>query len=105
MVVAATEVASTDPILKLFIDDLHQRLSAAHEDAARLHQFRAVDAATMARLTTELADKESRLARVEEELRNKTTQNAALRRQVHQISRELETTRSQLASCVEGYNN
>lgn len=102
--VAANAVtASTDPIVRLFIEDLHERLSAAHEDAARLHQLRAVDAGTIARLSGELNDKEQRLSTIERELATKTTQNRVLRSQLEDIGRELEATRKQLAICIEGY--
>lgn len=100
--VAATERAATDPIVRLFIDDLHQRLNLAHEEAAELHRLRAVDAGTIARLTTEIADKEERLDACERELTNKTTQNRSLIRRLEELKRELDTTRRKLAECLEG---
>lgn len=100
--VAATERAATDPIVRLFIDDLHQRLNLAHEEAAELHRLRAVDAGTIARLTAEIADKEERLDTCEQELANKTTQNRSLIRRLEELKRELDTTRRKLAECLEG---
>jgi len=100
--VVAVERSSTDPILRLFIEDLHNRLSEAHTEAAQLHQFRAVDAGTIARLSAELTDKEERLSEVEQELERKTTQNRVLRGRLEQLNHELESTRHQLALCLEG---
>lgn len=102
--VAAVEKSSTDPILRLFIEDLHKRLSEAHTEAAQLHQLRAVDAGTIARLSAELADKEARLYEVERDLETKTTQNRVLRGRLEQLKKELESTRHQLAVCIEGYD-
>lgn len=98
---AANERASADPILRLFIDDLHQRLSMAHEEAAQLHTQRAGDAATIARLGAEIADKEERLRDCEQELEEKTTQNRALRRRLEELKHDLEATRRRLAICLE----
>lgn len=101
--VVATEKASSDPILRLFIEDLHTRLSMAHEEAAKLHQLRAVDAGTIARLSAEIADKEDRLREVEELAGNSANENRELRRKVQRLTLELEETRRQLAICTEGY--
>lgn len=100
---AATERASTDPIIRLFIDDLHTRLSLAHEEAAELHRLRATDAATIARLTTEIADKEERLQQCEQELSERKVHNRQLMRRLEELKLELESTRRKLAICMEGY--
>lgn len=100
--VAVTETASNDPILRLFIDDLHSRLSTAHQEAAQLHQLRAVDAGTIARLTTELADKENRLQECESELLDSSTQNRALIGRLNQLKNDLELTQRKLQICREG---
>lgn len=99
--VAATEQAVGNPILRLFIDDLHQRLSSAHEEAARLHGLRAVDAATIARLTEELAHTEGELTRIITDANGKVHQNKELRTRLRQLRRELEETRAQLRDCYE----
>lgn len=101
--VAAAEKASTDPILQLFIDDLHQRLSMAHEEVAELHRMRTTDAGTIATLTAELAEKERRLQECESELRDKNHQNRSLLNRLEELKSELESTRRRLAVCMEGY--
>lgn len=104
VVVAATERASTDPIIRLFIDDLHARLSLAHEEAAELHRLRAVDAGTIARLTTEIGDKEDRLRDCERQLADKNIQNRQLIRRLEELKRELDATRRKLAICIETHH-
>lgn len=99
--VAVTEKASLDPVLRLFIDDLHTRLSMAHEEAAELHRLRAVDAGTIARLTAEIADKEERLVECESELTEKRTQSRSLMRRLEELKEELDATRRRLAICKE----
>lgn len=101
--VAATEKVSGDPILRLFIEDLHHRLSLAHEEAAELHRLRAVDAGTIATLTAELSDKEERLGECEVELESKGTQNRALIGRLETLKEELEVTQRKLSICMEGY--
>jgi hypothetical protein len=100
--VAAAERASVDPVLRLFIDDLHQRLNLAHGEAAELHRLRAADAGTIARLTTELADRDTRLQQLEQELADKTRDNRHLKRRLEEYKVELEQTRRKLAICLEG---
>lgn len=103
--VAATEKASVDPVLALFIDDLHKRLSLAHGEAAELHRLRAVDAGTIATLTAEISDKEERLQECERELAEKRVQARSLMRRLEELKAELETTRRKLAICMEGFNS
>ena len=103
--VAATERASADPIIRLFIEDLHERLSAAHEEAAELHTQRAVDAGTIARLAAEIADKEERLQECEVDIANFRTQNRALIGRLEELKREIEVTRRKLTICMEGYQS
>lgn len=101
--IAATERAALDPVIRLFIEDLHERLSAAHQEAAELHTLRAGDAATIARLTAELADKEVRLRDLEEEYETTKVQANHFRSRLEQLKQELEMTQRKLAICVEGY--
>lgn len=101
--VAATETAANDPILKLFVDDLHTRLSLAHNEMAELHRLRAVDAGTIATLTAELADKEERLHEFEVEMESTKTLNSSLRGRLEELKQELEITHRKLSICVEGY--
>lgn len=101
--VAAAETAATDPILKLFIDDLHTRLSLAHQEIAELHRLRAVDAGTVATLTAELSDKEERLQECEAEVGETKGRNRMLLRRLEELKHELETTQRKLAICMERY--
>lgn len=103
--VAATEKASTDPILKLFIDDLHTRLSLAHHEMSELHRLRSVDAGTIATLTTELADREERLRECESDLEGKKTQNRSLMRRLEELKKEVEATQRKLSICMEGHGS
>lgn len=100
--IAATERASADPILRLFIEDLHERLSQAHTETAALHIQRAGDAATIARLGAEIADINERLQGCQQELHTKGEQNRYLRQKLNETQRELEITRRKLAVCLEG---
>lgn len=102
--ISATEKAAADPIIRLFIEDLHERLSMAHNEAANLHTLRAADAATIARLTAELAEKESRLGEIEQELNSAQDQNREFRARLRALKEELEATQLKLELCVEGYN-
>lgn len=102
--VAAAERAGTDPIIRLFIEDLHQRLNLAHSEAAELHTLRATDAATIARLTTEISDREARLAECERELATTSTSERAVRRRLEQIRIELADTRRELAAMKGRYS-
>lgn len=95
----ATEQAIHNPILRLFIDDLHTRLSVANAEAAKLHEIRAADAATIARLTEQLGDKQDRLVVLESEARQRTTKVRDLIKLVRQLKAELEETRAQLRDC------
>jgi chromosome segregation ATPase len=95
----ATEQAISNPILRLFIDDLHTRLSQANAEAAKLHEIRAGDAATIARLTAQLGDKQDRLVKIEQQARDKTARVRDLVRLVRQLKSELEETRAQLHDC------
>lgn len=100
--VAAVDRASTDPIIRLFIDDLHQRLNLAHAEAAELHRLKAIDAGTIATLTSEIADKEARLNACELELSHTSVQNRQLISRLEQLKFDLESTQRKLAICLEG---
>lgn len=102
MTIAATERASADPILRLFIEDLHERLSQAHAETAALHTQRAGDAASIARLGAEIADISERLADCQAELHTKGEQNRYLRQKLTEVQRDLEVTRRRLVVCLEG---
>jgi chromosome segregation ATPase len=95
----ATEQAIGNPILRLFIDDLHTRLSQANAEAAKLHGIRAGDAATIARLTAQLGEKADDLEVLERQARDKSVKVRELVRLVRQLRRELEETRAQLRDC------
>lgn len=95
--------AEADPLLRLLIEDLHNRLSEAHRDAAMMHNARAEDAAQIARLTAELDDQEQRYRQVLAELDDKSTQLRLIRPRLEELKRELEATKRKLAICMEGY--
>lgn len=97
----ATVEAINNPIMRLFIDDLHMRLSKAHEEMAQLHTIRAGDAATIARLTEQLADAEDRCRAITQSAQDKSSRVRELIRLVRQLRAELEETRSQLRDCYE----
>lgn len=101
--IEATERAQADPLLRLLIEDLHERLSAAHQEAAHLHAEKASDAATIARLTAEIDDQEERYRSLLAELNDKTTQLRAVRGRLEELKVELEQTRRKLQICMEGY--
>lgn len=97
--------AEADPLLRLLIEDLHNRLSEAHHDAAQMHNARAQDAAQIARLTAELDDQEQRYRQVLSELDDKSAQLRLIKPRLEEVKRELEVTRRKLHICMEGYSD
>lgn len=96
---AATEQTINNPILRLFIDDLHTRLSKAHEEMANLHNVRASDAATIARLTEELGSTTDRVAELTQAAEQHAERARELIRRVKALRLELRETRDQLRDC------
>lgn len=88
-----------NPIIRLFIDDLHTRLSLANTEMSKLHGLRAVDAATIARLTQELSYSQERLAEVVRDAHSKNGTTKELRQRLRILRQELEETRAQLRDC------
>lgn len=99
----AVQRAQVDPLLTLFIQDLHGRLSAAHDELAVAHTQRVADATTIAALTAEVEDQSERYQECMAELEKKDALVRLIRPQLEQLKFELEQTRRKLAICMEGY--
>lgn len=95
----AVQESVNNPILRLFIDDLHTRLSKANEEMSKLHNLRMVDASMIASLTEKLSDSQERLAEVIHDANAKSGTNRELRQRIRDLRRELEETRDQLRDC------
>lgn len=97
----AVQRAEADPLLRLLIEDLHHRLSAAHGEIAQLHIEKSADSGNMARLAAEIEDQETRYRACLAELDDKTGQLRAVRGRLEEIKRELEVTQRKLRICMD----
>jgi hypothetical protein len=99
----ATARAQADPLLRLLIEDLHNRLNEAHREAATFHTRRAEDAVLIARLTAEIDELQERYQRALVDLDEQRQTVRTTRSRLREIQTELEQTRRRLQICMEGY--
>lgn len=102
--IEATQRAQSDPLLRMLIEDLHDRLDQAHQEAAQFHGQQATDAAMIARLTAEIDELQERYQRVLTDLDESRESVRATRGRLLEVQRELEQTQRRLRICMEGFD-
>lgn len=100
----ATQRAQADPLLRLLIEDLHNRLSDAHAEVAAANNARMADGVQIARLSSEVEDLAERYQQALASLAEKSEELRVTRGRLAEIRQELEQTRRRLQICMEGYN-